>query len=93
MAYTVTVKPQGVDITASEDESLLDALENADIDIEGSCGGIGSCGECLVHVLEGATSEPTLEEEDFLSEEMLEGGDRLACQTYPLSDLVIRIPE
>jgi ferredoxin len=93
MDHTIAVEPQGVNISASEDESLLEALEKAGIEIESSCGGVGTCGECVIKVLEGETSEPTLEEEDFLSPEMLESGERLACQTFPLSDLVIQIPE
>jgi ferredoxin len=93
MEYTINVRPQGAELRASEDESLFDALQNAGIEIESDCGGIGSCGKCVIHILEGEVSEPTLEEEDLLSEEVFEQGNRLACQTYPLGDLVIEIPE
>ncbi len=92
MDYTVTVRPQEVEISASTEDPLLDSLQKAGIEIESVCGGIGVCGKCRIRVLEGDTSEPTLEEEDHLPEEMFEQGDRLACQTYPLSDLVIHIP-
>ena len=92
MEYSVTVKPAGAKIPASDEESLLDSLQNADVEIESECGGIGVCGLCRIHVLEGNTSESTLEEEDHLSDEMIEAGERLACQTYPLSDLTISIP-
>jgi uncharacterized 2Fe-2S/4Fe-4S cluster protein (DUF4445 family) len=92
MEHSIAVRPLGIDISASQDDSLLAALQNADIEIESICGGIGVCGKCRIRVLEGNTSEPTLEEEDHLSEGMLEQGDRLACQTYPLGNLVINIP-
>ncbi len=92
MDHTVTVRPLEVDITASEDDSLLDSLLNANIEVESICGGIGVCGKCRIRVLEGNTSDPTSEEEDHLSGEMFDAGERLACQTYPLSDLVIHIP-
>jgi ferredoxin len=90
--YTVTVKPMDVEIKASDEESLLDSLLKADVAIESECGGIGVCGLCRIHILEGDTSESTLEEDDHLSEEMVEAGERLACQTYPQSDLSISIP-
>ena len=92
MDYKVKVKPGDVEIEASDDESLLDSLQNANVEIESECGGIGVCGLCRIHVLEGDTSESTLEEDDHLSQEMIEAGERLACQTYPQSDLTISIP-
>ena len=92
MEYAVTVKPAGVKINASDDESLLDSLQRAGVDIESECGGIGVCGLCRIHVLEGDVSEITLEEDDHLSEDMIDAGERLACQTYPQSDLVISVP-
>jgi len=92
MDHTVLVKPMDVEITASEEEPLLDSLQKADIAIDSECGGIGVCGLCRIHVLAGDTSESTLEEDDHLSEEMIEAGERLACQTFPQSDLIISIP-
>lgn len=92
MDYTVTIKPGDIQIKASDEESLFDSLQKAEVAIDSDCGGIGVCGLCRIHVLEGATSESTLEEEDHLSEEMIEAGERLACQTYPQSDLTISIP-
>jgi len=92
MDYTVIVKPMDVEIKASDDEPLLDSLQKADVGIDSECGGIGVCGLCGIHVLEGDISGSTLEEEDHLSEEMIEAGERLACQTYAQSDLTISIP-
>jgi len=92
MDHTVLVKPMDVEITAAEEEPLLDSLQKAGVEIDSECGGIGVCGLCRIHVVEGDTSESTLEEDDHLSEEMIEAGERLACQTYPLSDLTISIP-
>ena len=92
MDYKITVKPLDIEIAASEDASLLDSLLAADIEVESICGGLGVCGSCKIRVLEGNATERTQEEEDHLTDEMFEQGDRLACQTYPLSDLVINIP-
>jgi len=43
-------------------------------------------------VLSGSVSEPTSTEQETLTAEELERGYRLACQTYPISDLKIRVP-
>ncbi len=93
MEYKVIVKPMEVEIEDSDEGSLLDSLQKTGIGIESECGGIGVYGLCRIHVLEVDTTESTLEEEDHLNEEMIEAGERLACQTYPLSDLTISIPQ
>ena len=46
-------------------------------DLELPCGGQGSCGQCLVEVIEGIPATDTV----------------LACQTRIGSDLVVRLPE
>ncbi|MEW6555464.1 MAG: 2Fe-2S iron-sulfur cluster binding domain-containing protein [Actinomycetota bacterium] len=92
MEYNITVRPADVEIKASDEESLLDSIQKAGIEIESDCGGIGVCGLCRIHILEGKTSEIALEEEDHLTVEEFEAGERLACQTYPQSDLTISIP-
>ncbi len=53
MDHTVIVRPMDVEIKASGEEPLLDSLQKADIGIESECGGIGVCGLCRIHVLEG----------------------------------------
>jgi uncharacterized 2Fe-2S/4Fe-4S cluster protein (DUF4445 family) len=92
MEYRISVKPPGIEIVSSEGENLLTTLNDAGVGVESICGGMGTCGKCRVHVLEGKTSDPTLEEEDHLSEDQLERGERLACQVYPESDLSVYIP-
>ena len=49
-------------------------------------------GCCKVQVVAGRVSEPTRSERHHLSSEELAEGYRLACQTYPLSDLKLRVP-
>ena len=56
------------------------------------CGGKGTCGGCKVQILDGDTSPPTSTELDILSKEDLEAGYRLACQTFPSSNLKVHVP-
>ncbi len=93
MDYGVTVQPRGSRLPCRGDEDLLSALHRAGMEVESICGGLGICGKCRVRILEGKASEPTLEEEDHLAQERLHAGLRLACQTYPLSDLTLHIPD
>ena len=93
MEYRISVKPLNVEVISGGNEGLLATLHNAGIEVESVCGGMGICGKCRVRILEGKASEPTLEEEDHLTDEQLDAGLRLACQVYPESDLSIHIPD
>ncbi len=93
MDLEITVQPQGKRLISSGEEDLLTTLRAAGIAIESVCGGIGDCGKCRVRILEGKVTDPTFAEEDHLSEEQLERGERLACQVYPESDLSVEIPD
>jgi uncharacterized 2Fe-2S/4Fe-4S cluster protein (DUF4445 family) len=82
----------GSQLQSSGEEDLLTLLHGAGIGVESVCGGMGVCGKCRIHILEGKTTEPTLLEDDHLSEDQLDRGERIACQTYPEGDLSIYIP-
>jgi uncharacterized 2Fe-2S/4Fe-4S cluster protein (DUF4445 family) len=90
--YSITLQPGGTQFTCSDDQDLLSALHQAGIEVESICGGLGSCGKCRIRIVEGKATDPTLEEEDHLSEDQLDSGERLACQTYAAGDLTIEIP-
>jgi uncharacterized 2Fe-2S/4Fe-4S cluster protein (DUF4445 family) len=62
------------------------------VDLVSICGGLGSCGRCKMQVIAGQVSKRTLEEASKLSARELEQGYRLACQTYPLSDVKVHVP-
>ncbi len=70
----------------------MDAAQKAGIDLVTVCGGVGICATCLVRLVSGRLSAPTLTEEAELSPEQAKQGFRLACQASPLSDVRIDIP-
>ena len=77
-------------ITLNSDESLLSALKRSGIYLVASCGGKGTCGKCKVNVIEGdfkavVYGKLTAAEKD--------SGTVLACQTFPLGDLLVAIPK
>ena len=81
----VFVEPIGVTVEASRDESLLDALTAAHVEVPTTCGGRGTCGKCLVRLGAGELSPPSEVERQKIPAERLAQGWRLACQAQPLS--------
>ena len=76
-------------VTVARGENLLRAAMDADVHINASCGGSGSCGKCRVVIEEG---EVEREPNPKLSEAEAAKGYALACQTRVLSDLKVTIP-
>lgn len=77
-------------IEAKKDESLLEALKKKKIFLIASCGGKGLCGKCKVKIIEG---DYKIKSKAKLPKSDLESGYTIACQTFPLSDLIIEIPK
>jgi len=88
------VEPLGVRTKVPKDTRLLDALSQLGIRIPSVCGGIGTCGKCVVRVLEGLEnlSPPTEQERHHLKPRALREGRRLACQARAKGSLRIMIP-
>jgi len=73
-------------------ETLLDCARRLGIELVSLCGGMGKCRGCKIRVMEGRFSEVTPAEQKAFTEEELESGWRLACQTYPQSDCRVYVP-
>lgn len=56
------------------------------------CGGDGWCESCLVRIADGEGNHPTQSEKDFLGDDELAAGFRLACQVVPRTDMRIDVP-
>lgn len=73
-------------------QSLLECARQLGLGLVNLCGGAGSCGRCIVQILDGDVTEPAPGESEFLSPEEREEGYRLACQTVPRGDCLVRVP-
>ena len=87
----VIFAPGDISVSVPRGTTLLEAAEKADIYINASCNGKGSCGKCRLILEKGEVeSNPTA----LLSDREKEKGYHLACQTRITGDKVfVRIPE
>lgn len=90
--YTIDFQPLGRRVQVAEGSSLLEAARKAGVGLNAVCGGAGSCGTCIVRVLEGEVSPANKSEEKFLSHRELSEGHRLACQVDVWGDVLVDVP-
>ncbi len=88
----IELEPIGRRTDLPEGQTLLEAIQDAGIELVAVCGGMGICEGCRIRVVEGKVSPPTLEEEADLTDKELAQGYRLACQTIPLGEVKVDIP-
>ncbi|MBI4789677.1 MAG: DUF4445 domain-containing protein [Chloroflexi bacterium] len=92
MPYQVDFEPIGRRIRVESDTTLLDAAQRAGVLLTAICGGEGSCGRCIVRVMSGQVSSPTMIEQAELGRDRTAAGWRLACQTIIASDVHVHVP-
>ena len=49
----IVIMPENLKIQAQEGKTILEIAQDFDLDIDGSCGGKGTCGKCRVNIDEG----------------------------------------
>lgn len=92
----VTFQPAGRTAEVARGTTLLDAAEEAGVDLPSNCGGVCACTTCHVWVEAGLGSLSEIEEreDDRLQEAAgLTAHSRLACQArVGGDDVVVRVP-
>ncbi len=91
-AFSIDFQPVGRRGECRKNESLLACAHRLGVGINSICGGEGTCDSCNVQIVSGTVSKPTPNEREAFSTQELKKGWRLACQTYPASDVKLVIP-
>lgn len=86
--------PENRIVGTSHGETILEALVREKIEINHSCGGMGTCGTCRIILIknEDKISFPTELEIDMAIDRGFLENERLACQSYAENNLQIKKP-
>lgn len=87
--YLIRFVPSGKSIIVSPGYNLKQAILDSGIDIDSSCGGVGTCGRCRVWIKEGKVDT---KKSKFISSGEREKGYVLSCLSKVESDLIVEIP-
>ena len=68
---TIDFEPVGRRVEAQPDETVLRAAQRAGVGLVAVCGGLGTCGRCIVQLRAGELSPPTSVESRKLTETQL----------------------
>jgi len=88
--FTLTFLPFDLSVDVTEGTTILDAARRIKLPLKSSCGGKGTCGDCLIRILEG---NPQVKPSAALSQELIDKGYALSCQTEVRSDLRLQSPQ
>ena len=90
--FRVVFQPQGRAVYVLPATKVLEAAGRAGLTIQTPCGGSGTCGKCRIRLTAGQ-GRPTDAERQAFSDEQLDAGWRLACQSAICGDATVQIPD
>lgn len=79
-----------VHVSAEKGENLLKVARRAGIAVNAPCSGYGTCGKCLVRILQGDLDSS---KSFYINDVDYEDGWRLACMSRVSGDVVLWVKE
>lgn len=88
---TVKILPSGETLEIDQDKNLLTALREAGIYVKSTCGGVASCSDCIVKIVDGEDNlnTPTFEETKLIGNVFHITKERLSCQLKAEGDFIV----
>ncbi|MFZ3064919.1 MAG: ASKHA domain-containing protein [Nitrospirota bacterium] len=87
----VNILPDEKEVICSKGATILKACASAGIMLNAPCNGEGTCGKCVIQIIEGV-SAPDSCEHQLLSGTMLKIGYRFACRSRVTDNMRLIIP-
>jgi uncharacterized 2Fe-2S/4Fe-4S cluster protein (DUF4445 family) len=87
--HTVTFLPFNISAEVRSGTLLWEAIKREGLPLKASCGGKGTCGDCVVRITEGSYAKKT---SAVLPEQLVKEGYALACQTTITDNLTVQLP-
>ncbi len=93
MKKALIFQPIAKSVSFSDEVTVLKLAHKNKIFIPSSCGGMGSCGTCLVHILAGGEMLPAPEdvEQEMAESRQFLPTERLSCQINACDGLIVHI--
>lgn len=87
--------PSGVEIPVDPNKTLLQLATENNIKIKSVCGGVASCSECRIKIVEGAhcVPEPSKAELNLIGTSYHLDGRRLSCQVRCFGSITVDLTE
>jgi ferredoxin, 2Fe-2S len=87
--------PSGIEIPVDPTKSLLKLATENNVKIKSVCGGVASCSECRIKIVEGAhcVPEPSKAELNLIGTSYYLDGRRLACQVRCFGSITVDLTE
>ncbi len=92
MSFIVDFQPVGRRVKAEAGETILQAAQRGGVGIAAVCGGVGTCGRCLVQIMGDRVSALQDSERSRIPAAQIERGFRLACVARVQGDLRVNVP-
>lgn len=87
--------PQNIEIDVDSSKTVLEISREQGLEIQSSCNGMCSCGDCRVFIREGESNLllPSAKELKLIGQGHYIDQRRLACQLYCFGDVVVDLSE